>query len=48
MMSKIVLSKKKMMCKFDVENAYDRLSWDVLYKTLVDVGLPGDWINHIS
>ncbi|CAL1353594.1 unnamed protein product [Linum trigynum] len=46
------LKKKKgkkggMVLKIDLEKAYDRLRWDFLRDTLMEIGLPSSWINCV-
>ncbi|CAL1387360.1 unnamed protein product [Linum trigynum] len=36
-----------MVIKIDLEKAYDRLRWDFLRDTVVEVGLPSSWIQSI-
>lgn len=36
-----------MVIKLDLEKAYDRLNWAFIKETLVDIGLPNDFINLI-
>ena len=36
-----------MLIKFDLEKAYDRLSWDFIEYTLERVGLPDSWVRNI-
>lgn len=36
-----------MAIKLDLEKAYDRLSWDFIQDTLIDVGMPNMFINLI-
>ncbi|CAL1367951.1 unnamed protein product [Linum trigynum] len=39
--------KGGMVIKIDLEKAYDRLRWDFLRDTLIEVGLPSSWIRCI-
>ncbi|CAL1412960.1 unnamed protein product [Linum trigynum] len=39
--------KRGMVLKVDLEKAYDRLRWDFLRDTLIEVGLPSSWIRGI-
>ncbi|CAL1380641.1 unnamed protein product [Linum trigynum] len=39
--------KGGMVVKIDLEKAYDRLRWDFLRDTLIEVGLPSSWIRCI-
>ena len=34
----------QMTIKMDLEKAYDRLSWDFIYETLKEFGLPTDLV----
>ena len=37
----------QMLIKVDLEKAYDRLSWDFIFKTLCEAGIPSD-LTHIT
>lgn len=37
--------KGLMMIKLDIEKAYYRVRWDFLQDTLVQVGLPSEWVS---
>ncbi|CAL1355512.1 unnamed protein product [Linum trigynum] len=39
--------KGGIVVKIDLEKAYDRLRWDFLRDTLIEVGLPSSWIHCI-
>ena len=39
--------KGMMAIKLDLEKAYDRLNWDFLRETLLDIGIPADWTSLI-
>lgn len=39
--------KGYMVIKIDLEKAYDRLSWDFICDTLIEVGMNADWVRNI-
>lgn len=36
-----------MILKIDLEKAYDRLDWDFIKDTLIDIGMSTDWVRNV-